>query len=90
MDQNDFDFEEEKEILEAAEADSLKSLNEDLLPYVEAAKNTLERETKITIRINQRDFQMIRARSLQVGIPFQSLLHLLLHQYAEGKIEIKI
>lgn len=81
---------EEEEIHRASENNELKNVEEDFAKYILIAKNTVEKSKRINIRMNEKDFRKIRVKSIDAGMPYQSLINLLLHQYAEGKIEIKL
>ncbi len=38
--------------------------------------------------MNERDLKKIQARAIEEGLPYQSLISLLIHKYNEGKITI--
>ncbi|MCH7730214.1 hypothetical protein IID21_01635 [Patescibacteria group bacterium] len=60
--------------------------------FQEAAKRHKEllKTKRITIRVNQEDLLKVKAKAKRVRIPYQRLLNALIHQFAEGKREIKI
>jgi predicted DNA binding CopG/RHH family protein len=37
---------------------------------------------------NERDLRKIRAKAIEEGIPYQSLIAMLIHKYNEGKVSI--
>ena len=41
------------------------------------------------IRMAERDLKKIQARAIEEGIPYQSLISMLIHKYNEGKVLIK-
>jgi len=58
----------------------------------EAATQYLELHTAkpITIRINQFDLIKVKAKAKNKQIPYQTLLGSLIHEYAEGKQDLKL
>jgi len=81
---------EEIELLEAAEKNELITLHENLDKYVQVAKNTVATNKRISITIEEKDFRRIRAKSIDAGISYQTLINRLLHQFAEGKIDLPL
>ncbi len=47
----------------------------------ESARGTGQKDQRINIRLSSRDLQAIRTRALQAGIPYQTLISSILHQY---------
>jgi predicted DNA binding CopG/RHH family protein len=85
--------EEEMEILEAFEGEELKeiAMNETEIAELKlAAKETLTKDNRISIRIPERDLKKIKSRARESGIPYQILMSAVLHQYAQGKIKATI
>ena len=72
---------EEEEILTSYENDEYVQSKKDLNVYVEAAKETLNRSRQINIRISERDLQKIKARAAEKGLPYQTFIASVLHQY---------
>lgn len=54
------------------------------------AKREREKNKNINIRMSEQDINKLKAKSLKVGIPYQTIAASILHQYANDKIEIKI
>jgi len=77
--------EEEKDLYEAVEKQETESLKEDLQRYIQIAKNTIEKNQRINLRINEKDMRKIREKSIELGVPYQTLINMILHQFAEGK-----
>lgn len=77
---------EEKELIEAIEADDYKAgpsllTPETLRDVQEAARNTLnESSTKVSLRIGQTDLARVKARALREGVPYQTLIKSIIHQ----------
>jgi predicted DNA binding CopG/RHH family protein len=57
--------------------------------YEEYARYSLTKQKRINIRMTERDLKKIQARAIEEGIPYQSLISMLIHKYNEGKILIK-
>lgn len=82
---------EERELAESLEKDEWIS---DMTPdekkkYTEYASYSLNKQKRINIRMTERDLKRIKAKSVEEGLPYQSLISMLIHKYNEGKIIIK-
>lgn len=83
---------EELEILEALEKNELKrsmDADEEIALAKKAAKEYLSKSKNITIRLNLADVTAVRRKSQESGIPYQTLISSLVHQYANGKIKLE-
>lgn len=83
---------EEMEILESLEAGQLKrSINaeEEIVLAKKAAKEYLSKSKNVTIRLSLADVNAVKRRSQEVGIPYQTIISSLIHQYASGKIKLE-
>jgi predicted DNA binding CopG/RHH family protein len=49
----------------------------------EAARNTLKRK-RISIMVRERDLEKLKAKAEKLGMPYQTLINSILHQYAEA------
>jgi predicted DNA binding CopG/RHH family protein len=54
--------------------------------YEEYARYSLNKQRRINIRMSERDFKKIRAKAIEEGIPYQSLISMLIHKYNDGKL----
>ena len=54
--------------------------------YGEYARYSLIKRKRINIRMSERDLKKIQAKAVEEGIPYQSLISMLIHKYNEGKI----
>ena len=82
---------EELEILEAFDNDTLvQSINveEEISLAKSAAKEYLTKSKNITLRLNLADLHGIKSKAIQTGIPYQTLINALIHQYVEGKVKL--
>ena len=83
---------EESALLDAIEAGEFKSvdnLKEELAKAKQAAKNTVTKNKNINIRISESDIAKLKARSIEVGIPYQTIVSALIHNYTTGKIKLE-
>ncbi len=54
--------------------------------YEEHARYSLSKRKRINIRMSERDLKKIQAKAIEEGIPYQSLISMLIHKYNEGKL----
>ena len=77
---------EEKELFEAIEADNYRPgknhLTRELKAKLQAsARATINAErTKITLRIAKPDLSKLKAKAMQEGMPYQTLINSILHK----------
>ena len=57
--------------------------------YQEYARYSLSKRKRINIRMSERDLKKIQAKAIEEGIPYQSLISMLIHKYNEGKLSFK-
>ena len=82
---------EEREILEAHVRGGIKSvpnLAKEKKRYQSYAHHTLQKMKKsasISIRVNPDDLQAFKARAVDEGFPYQTLISSWIHKYARGK-----
>lgn len=87
------DYEKElQEFLNEGEYRSVENLKETKKMLEEAAKRHIElQESKsITLRVNKKDLIKIKAKAKRNNIPYQTLINLLINNYAEGKSQLTI
>jgi len=56
--------------------------------FEEYARNSLMKQKRINIRMSERDLKKIQAKAIEEGLPYQSLISMLIHKYSEGKVSI--
>lgn len=81
---------QERDIRDATEKGELVSVpnqEEWKEKLVRAARATIAKNRHISIRLSERDIMLIRAKALELGLPYQTLIGSILHQYAEGKVK---
>jgi predicted DNA binding CopG/RHH family protein len=81
---------EEMELAKSLEAEEWVSdlTMEEKKQYEESARNSLTKQKRINIRMTERDLKKIQAKAIEEGLPYQSLISMLIHKYNEGKISI--
>ena len=75
---------DEKKLLADFENGKLKSIRfgkKELERYRGYAKSSLNRMRSINIRLPERDLQKLKAKAAQKGLPYQTLVSSVLHQY---------
>ena len=78
----------EKEILEDFEKGNFKEvpdLQKEISRYRKYAKETLNKSKSINIRVSSKDLQKLKAKAVEKGIPYQTLVSSILHQYSSKK-----
>lgn len=88
----DFIDEEEKEIIESLCSDSwILDFNDDSRKkYEEYASNTIEFKNKVEVNLTDKDFNKIKIKAIEAGVPYQTLISMLIHKYNEGKIVLNV
>jgi predicted DNA binding CopG/RHH family protein len=80
---------EEKEILDAYEKGYIKAkrpLEEELKEVKKIAETTFRKNRRITIRLYDHDYKGIQKKAMEKGIPYQTLISGMIHQYIEGDL----
>ena len=83
---------EEKEILDAYESGKMKPSTpskKEIERIKAAAKSTFRKDKRITIRLYDHDYKGIQKKAMEMGIPYQTLISGILHQYIEGDLVSK-
>jgi len=79
----------EREIVEAFDRDELVLHDPTpavLARFAEAAENTTRKDRRINIRLSDHDLAGIQRKAAEQGIPYQSLISGLIHQFVEGQL----
>ena len=80
---------EEQSILDAYEKGKIKAkaLSKKELRNVKAiAETTFRKNRRITIRLYDHDYRGIQKTAMEKGIPYQTLISGMIHQYVEGEL----
>ena len=82
--------EEEKEIVESFNRGEWKSLKKkDQKKYIDAAKENIELMKKINIHLSLKDYNRIKIKAMQEGIPLQAYISSIIHRYNKGELIFK-
>ena len=79
---------EEKELLELIENSNnirIENKNE-INKYVQLAKKELKRRS-ISIRLPNRDIDLIKAKAIEEWLPYQTLIGSIIHKYVNWKLK---
>jgi predicted DNA binding CopG/RHH family protein len=60
-----------------------------LARFAQAAENTIRKDRRINIRLSDHDLAGIQRKAAEQGIPYQTLISGLIHQFVEGQIAIR-
>ncbi len=72
--------------IEKGEWKRIENFNSEKKKYQEYAANTLRKDKRVNIRMNEHDLTTIQRKALEEGIPYQTLISSLLHKYINGKL----
>jgi len=84
--------EEEKKILEAYDKGHVrtkKPTQGEIKKIQSIAKNTFKKDKRITIRLYDHDYKGIQKKAMEKGVPYQTLISGVIHQYIEGELKEK-
>ena len=80
---------EEKKILDAYGKGYIKATKpseEELKEIKKIAETTFRKNKRITIRLYEHDYKGIQKKAMEKGIPYQTLISGMIHQYIEGDL----
>ncbi|ORC34654.1 antitoxin [Marispirochaeta aestuarii] len=82
---------EEKELMESIKNDEFVSIRKnrekEISDAMQRAQATLKKDKRMNIRISERDLKNLKIRALEEGIPYQTLVSMVLHKYLSGKLK---
>ena len=81
---------DEKELVESVERGEWKSVKgskRERARHSRYAKATFRKDRRLNIRLSSKDLEAIQKRALAEGLPYQTLISSLLHQYASGRLK---
>ncbi|NCN82952.1 MAG: antitoxin [Candidatus Pacebacteria bacterium] len=87
------DWSEEKKILQDFDSGLLQSvpnLKSESKRYASYAKATLAKKKTISFRISEPVLNELKSRAEEAGLPYQTLLSTLIHQFTSRKIALKL
>ena len=80
---------EETEILNAYDKGAMKLFSPSKMEKEKIkslAENTFKKDRRITIRLYDHDLQGIQKKAMEEGVPYQTLISGMIHQYVEGDL----
>jgi predicted DNA binding CopG/RHH family protein len=80
---------EEADILKAYEDGSIKlstPSRKEIQEIRKRAENTFRKERRVTIRLYDHDLKGIQKKAMEKGLPYQTLISGMIHQYVEGSL----
>tara|TARA_B100001093_G_scaffold479559_1_gene508643 strand:+ start:1079 stop:1387 length:309 start_codon:yes stop_codon:yes gene_type:complete len=80
----------EKELLKLDDDGQILPLSPDLKEkdaLIAAARETLQKDKRINIRMSGRDLLSLKRKANRFGMPYQTLISSILHQYASGDLQ---
>ena len=80
---------EEQELFDSLENDeweSISNLEDEIKAHQHIAKNTLRKDKRINIRLSANDLEALKTNAVELGLPYQTLVSSILHQYASGRL----
>ena len=86
MDEYDLDLLDAVEA--ATEFQRVENFEDELLEAKMAANNFLKKTKNVNIRIPEFDMLMLKRRSAELNIPYQTILSSLIHQYVTKKVKL--
>ena len=78
---------EERNILESYERGEwvpVKNPKKEIKRLQQYARNTLQKDKRINIRMSSKDLDQVQVIAAQEGIPYQTLVSSIIHKYVSG------
>lgn len=87
---SDFFDEEEKELVNSINNKEWKSVfnKKSKEKYQEYANYSMNKNKRINIRITERDLKKIQVKAIEEGLPYQSLISMIIHKYNSGRVKL--
>ncbi len=87
MDEFEKRIEKELENDEWKRAENFEAIKQELQ---KATQSILSKKKTVSVRISERDLMVLKRKSVETGIPYQTIISSLIRQYVEGKIKLEI
>ena len=81
--------EEEKKWMDEVENGNLKSvanLKTEKLEIIESTKQSFSKGSRVNVRVTDFDLNKLKVKAIEEGMPYQTLIGSILHQYVTGKL----
>ncbi|MBI2438136.1 MAG: antitoxin [Lentisphaerae bacterium] len=73
--------------IEGGQWAAVPDMAEEIRRYQAHARNALNKLKKINIRMSDWDYNNIKLRAVQEGLPYQTLVSSIIHKYLTGQIK---
>jgi predicted DNA binding CopG/RHH family protein len=83
----------EQDILSSVEAGEWKAvsgLNSRKKKMEAIAKNTQNRWFNLVIDLPEEDIDLLKKKSIEIGIPYQNIISALIHNFSNGRIKLNV
>ena len=91
MKKNPMQFDEEElqvlQDFERGEFESIRNFQSEKLQLEESARNTLQKDKRINIRISSRDLEHLQMFAAREGVPYQTYIAGSLHKLVSGRLK---
>ena len=80
---------EEKKLVKSLETEtwvSVDNLKKEINRHQKVAQDTLIKDKRINIRLSSHDLEALKTNAVEMGLPYQTLVSSILHQYAAGRL----
>jgi predicted DNA binding CopG/RHH family protein len=88
MKMDEYELELLEAIDDASEFERVENFEDELMEAKMAAKNFLNKTKNVNIRIPEFDMLMLKRKSAELNIPYQTILSSLIHQYVTEKVKL--
>jgi len=88
MKMDEYELELLDEVEQTDDVKRVENFEEELLEAKIAANNFLKKTKNVNIRIPEFDMLMLKRRSAELNIPYQTILSSLIHQYVTKKVKL--
>ena len=83
---------EEQDLIESVEKGEWQPVSEkDRNRFVKEARQyaeaSMKKDKRMNIRISERDLRNLKIKALEEGLPYQTLVSMVLHKYLSGKLK---
>ena len=68
----------------------VESMQTEKMRITDIFKDAERKDKRVSIRLNSRDLEKIRAKARENFLPYQTLIASVLHNFAQGKIKIEL
>jgi predicted DNA binding CopG/RHH family protein len=80
---------EEKELIESIDQDEWSPVADSARFKSQArefADATMRKDKRMNIRISERDLRNLKIKAMEEGLPYQTLVSMIIHKYLAGKL----